>query len=83
MESDFYVPEGFDPNKQDFEDTPKPLVEDDDVTVFGKDEPEIEESKHELPPNDDDDLDDDNIEDADDANTDDDDNIFDNADLNF
>lgn len=81
MESDFYVPEGFDPNKQDFEDTPKPLVEDDDVTVFDKDEPEIEESKHELPPNDDDDLDDDNTEDADDANTDDDDNIFDNADL--
>lgn len=51
------------------------------MTAFGKDEPEIEESKHELPPNDDDDLDDDNTEDADDANTDDDDNIFDNADL--
>lgn len=83
MESDFDVPEGFDPNKQDFEDTPKPLVEDDDVTVYGKDEPEIEESKHELPPNDDDDLDDDNTEDADDANTDDDNNIFDDADLSF
>ena len=83
MESDFDVPEGFDPNKQDFEDTPKPLVEDDDVTVSGKDEPEIKESKHELPPNDDDDLDDDNTEDADDANTDDDNNIFDDVDLSF
>lgn len=83
MESDFDVPKGFDPNKQDFEDTPKPLVEKVDVTVFGKDEPESEEIKHELPPNDEDELDDDSTEDADDANTDDDNNFFDEADLGF
>lgn len=83
MESDFDVPEGFDPNKQDFEETPKSLLEDDDVTVSGKDEPEIEESKHELSPNDEDDLDDDSTEDADDASTDDDNIFFDEADLGF
>lgn len=83
IESDFDVPEGFDLNKQDFEDTPKPLLEDDDITVSSKDEPEIEESKHELSPNDEDDLDDDSTEDADDANTDDDNNFFDEADLGF
>ena len=82
MESDFEVPEGFNPDKQYLNDTPKTLVkDDDDVTDLDNDEQEIEENKHELPS--DNDLDDDNTENTEDDDAGDDSNIFDDADLSF